>query len=138
MPGVACSLGVFFAGEDSVSVGSFVGPEACVEVIGDVLCLDDGEIVGEDVVDDEGEFVGWDLARGVVVYDLSTGVGSAIGSTCADDLDIFIARDLANVFCQCAVDSSLSFLWGEPTKIVAVVGDGELDSTFSRQARGRQ
>jgi hypothetical protein len=54
-------------------------------------------------------------------------MGSAIGATSTDDLDVF-TRDLANNIFQCAADRSLVFLFGPPAEVSAVVGDNQLNA----------
>lgn len=64
---------------------------------------------------------------GIKVAYLPPCMRSAIGSACSKDL-VFFARDTANSFFQCALNSSLPSLCGPATKVSTVVRNDELNS----------
>jgi hypothetical protein len=98
-----------------------------MEVIAHSLGLHDGYITWKCPVDCKCPSFGWQCDVAIEMADLPFRMCSSVGSTRSGDLNFF-ARDTANSFFQCAMDSSLSFVLRPTFKFRSIVGNGKFDS----------
>ena len=129
---VATPKWIAFSVQNTVAIEPVLSPKPTMKLSGNLLRGDDFHIRRQNSVQCIRPSLRGDGLLCIKVAYLASGVRTGIGSAGSCDLD-FLARDQANPFCQCAMDSSLSGLRRPAAKIVSVVLNDKLYSLLSRQ-----
>ncbi len=128
---------IWLGAVDSIAVVPSLRAESGVEFARNSSGLAKPQVRRKQSVDDERPPLGWNGHVGIEVASLAEGVRARIGATRSHDL-VILARDLANSFCQYAVNRSVFTLRRPAAEIGSIVGDGQQDaSPLSRQVRAQ-
>ena len=112
---------------NTIAIRSIDRAKPAVKPIWPNPSVDNRKVIRQHLVQNHRPTRRLDRNRAIKVADLAQGVGAAIRSTCSNDL-VILARDPANSFFQCSLNTSLSRLCGPAAEIGSVVLNDELYS----------